>query len=389
MAVAALTRLLLCVCVLLTLSCLPALPSGFQRNSTYDLGRVTELVQAAVDTLHLTGASLLLVKDGSTIYEQSFGAYNRDTVVPIASGTKLLSACVIMTLVDEGRLALDDPVSRYLPEFTDGKGKITLRQLLSHTSGLVDNHPSLGDDSMTLEEFVRRIARLNLASEPGSTFHYGNLSFAVAGRVAEVASGKPWATLFEEKIKGPLHMEATTYGDTQNPVIGGGARTTLHDYGNLLQMLLDQGTFAGSQVLSPGSVREMQRDQTFGAPIVVSVHSDQRRYGLGQWLDAVDEEGNATQVSSQGDTGFSPWIDLRRRLVGVFLVDDSLGNVYQVVEKVQQAVREAIDSSTAGPAASQPSWDTWLGVWLQPPPSQANVPAPTQVSPVPLPVRSP
>ncbi len=315
----------------------------------YDMQPVTDLVGSGVASLPLDGASLLLAKDGQVIYRQTFGTYSPDTAVPIASGSKWLSATVIMTLVDDGRLGLDDPVSRFLPSFTGDMGQITLRELLSHTSGLPDYHPCLADQSITLADCVEQIAQGGLSVQPGTVFDYSGVGFQVAGRIAEVVAGKPWASLFQERVAGPLGMTGTTYGPSQNPVIAGGVISTLRDYGNLLEMLLDEGAFGSQRILSPASVHEMQRDQTRGVPIVVSVYSDGRRYGLGEWRDVVDAQGNALQLSSQGDTGFSPWIDLQRRLLGVFLVDDSLGDVEALVGKIQQQVRHIVDSTPAGP----------------------------------------
>lgn len=309
---------------------------------TYDLAPITALIEGAVRRIPLRGASLLLIKDGAVIYERAFGAIALDTAVPIASGSKWLTAATIMTLVDDGLIGLDDPVAKHLPDVQGPVADVTVRQLLSHTSGLPNLLPCLDDSSITLAECARQIAETGLPGPPGRLFSYSSSAFQVAGAIAEVASGEPWAELFEKKVKGPLGMAATSYGDTSNPVLGGGVVTTLGNYGRFLQMLLDGGTFEGRRILSPQALREMQRDQTRGATIEVSLHQDGRRYGLGCWLDAVDEQGNATQLSSQGDTGFSPWIDRERNLLGVFLVEDGLGNVYSLVEEIQARTREIV-----------------------------------------------
>ncbi len=314
----------------------------------YDLAPVTDLIESAVERGTLQGAALLLAKDGQVIYERSFGAFTLGTAVPIASGSKWLTAATIMTLVDDGLIRLDDPVSRYLPEFTGPAAAMTIRQLLSNTSGLPNLHPSLDRRDITLAECVAQIARAGLVAAPGTCFSYSTAAFQVAGRVAEVAAGRIWADLFVERIRAPLGMASTTYGNTQNPVLGGGVVTTLRDYGRFLQMQLDGGAFAGQQILSLRALAEMQADQTRGLPIVLSVHADGRRYGLGQWRDLVDERGCAVQLSSQGDTGFSPWIDLRRNLLGVFLVDDSLGNVYGLVNEIQARTRAIVDAHVSG-----------------------------------------
>lgn len=313
-------------------------------DAASDIPTVTQLIETAVNTNHLHGASLLLKKDNRVIYEKAYGDYTLDTAVPIASASKLLSASVIMTLVDEGRLSLDTPISKYLPNFSGKAKTITLRQLMSHTSGLPGLHPCLGERSITLAECVDQISQVELLSDPGTQFSYGDVSFQVVGRMAEVASGKSWKTLFEEKIKHPVNMISTTYGETENPRLAGGAVSTLQDYANLLQMHLNHGIFNGQRVLSATSVEQMQRDQTSGAEIAFTPLPDSRRYGLGEWRDVVDSQGKAIQLSCQGVFGFSPWIDVQRNLVGVFLVKNRLRNVYRLVEQVQKVVRDLVDS---------------------------------------------
>jgi CubicO group peptidase (beta-lactamase class C family) len=310
----------------------------------YDLSPVTTLVQNAVTTTPLPGASLLLFKDGQVIYEQYFGGYSANTAVYIASATKWVSATVFMTLVDEGVVSLDDPVSMHLPAWTGQIGTITMRQLWSHTSGLPGDHACLGDLGITLDACVEQIRLGGLIAAPGSQFYYGGASMQVAGRVAEVAAGKPWSQLFQERIKTPLGLTTATYGLTNNPRIGGGVLANLDDYSRLLQMHHRLGSFNGQQVVSAGAVIEMQKDQTFGVPLAYTPHLDTRRYGLGVWRDLVDGQGAAEQLSSQGAFGFSPWLDMERGYFGVFLVQTQLANVYFLVSQIQVLVRGILDS---------------------------------------------
>ncbi len=323
---------------------------------TPDFSSLTDLLNSAAASLD--GASLLLIKDGQVVCEQSVGNMSPDKPVAIASASKWLTAAVVMTLVDDGRIVLDDPVAKYLPAFNGGKAGITIRELLSHTSGLPDYAPCLDNRQSTLAQSAVDIAQGPLIYDPGTEFYYGGLGSQVAGAVAEVASGKPWAQLFAERLQGPLGMTNTTYGSSANPVLAGGVISTARDYARFLQMFLDDGRYGGRQILSPKAVHEMMSDQTNGVPIVVSVHSDGRRYGLGVWRDLVDSQGNPIQLSSQGDTGFSPWIDRQRGLVGVFATEDGLGSVYSLVGRMQEAARQAVDSAVktvAVPSQSQAS----------------------------------
>lgn len=156
----------------LAMLCLPlAGPSGEAQSAppSYDFSAVTTLIQNTVNNQGLEGASLILVKDGRTIYEEYFGSYSATTIVPIASSTKWLSAGAFMTLVDDGIIALDDPVSQYLPEWTGQMGAITMRQLWSFTSGLVDNHACMDDTTTTLANCVEHPDLANRGGDLSST----------------------------------------------------------------------------------------------------------------------------------------------------------------------------------------------------------------------------
>lgn len=333
-----------CVFVSMT-GCMQALNGQPQPNTAgSELPAVTDLIQNRMKSDRFRGAVVLVQRNNRTIYQRAFGEYKADSVIPLASATKWLSASAIMAVVDEGKLSLDQPISKYLPKFAGKTGTITLRQLLSHTSGLPRNHRCLANTSITLAECVDQIAETGLDTDPGTEFSYGGVSFQVAGRVAEVASGKSWNTLFEEKIRKPLNLAKTGYGKTQNPRIAGGAYSTAQDYANFLQMHLNDGVFNGKRVLSAATVEEMQRDQTKGVPIAFTFQPDKRRYGLGEWRDIVDSKGRAIQVSSPGAFGVVPWIDEERKVVGVFFTRSRLRNVYGTVAQVQKTIRDLIDS---------------------------------------------
>ena len=228
---------------------------------------------------------------------------------------------------------------------------MTIRQMLSHTSGLPGHEESsvLSDDTITLQQAAQIIASIDLIAMPGAVFCYGGLSMQVAGACAEIASGMTWSNLVQTRLKQPLGLTATTYGNTQNPRIAGGASSTMHEYAIVLQMLLNQGVWGTNRLLSSNAVREMGKDQTAGAMILCSPATQygdgDKRYGLGEWRDLVTTDGSAIQVSSPGAFGCVPWMDVERNLAGVFFVVDRYSNVVFGVEKIQAAVRNAIDST--------------------------------------------
>jgi len=195
------------------------------------------LVREAVQKNEVPGAIALVARGGKILRHEACGLrdvenrlpFTTNTLCWIASITKPITVAAAMTLVDSGKLALDDPVEKYLPEFreqrdTNGVHHIfTIRQLMSHTSGLVPNPPTrrsawpIGgplDDfwlQQNLAEIVRTIARSELRFQPGSKFEYSNSALFVLGRVIEVIAGKPYAAYVNEEILQPLGMTDTYY----------------------------------------------------------------------------------------------------------------------------------------------------------------------------------
>jgi CubicO group peptidase (beta-lactamase class C family) len=327
-------------------------PFPTQTNCAYDLTAVTQAFTNTLKEAGIANGSLLVLRNGENLYERYAGIFNANTVRPIASASKWLSAVVIMSLVDDGLMELDDPVSNYFPQFyTGNKGMMTIRQMLSHTSGLPGDEESsvLSDDTITLQQAAQIISTNDLIAMPGAVFCYGGLSMQVAGACAEMASGMSWSSLVQTRLKQPLGLTVTTYGNTQNPRIAGGVSSTMHEYAIVLQMLLNQGVWGTNRLLSLNAVREMQRDQTGGAMILCSPATQygegDKRYGLGEWRDLFATDGSAIQVSCPGAFGCAPWVDVERNIAGVFFVFDRYSNVLFGVEEIQAAVRNAIDST--------------------------------------------
>jgi serine-type D-Ala-D-Ala carboxypeptidase/endopeptidase len=325
-----------------------------------DAAKVDSFLTGAVGDLG-GGCSLLLVQDGATIYERSFGDADVSKPVRIASATKWLTGAVVLSLVDAGKLRLDDPAVRYLAGLTGSASRITLRQLLSHTSGLPMAHPALERRDITLSQAVDAIVAAPLMHEPGEACVYGDVSVQVAGRIAEIASGvdapsgQAWKLLFASRLGTPLGMTATTSegeGPTDNPHLAGGAMSTAGDYGRFLTMVLNGGTFRGQRVLSESTVAEMLRDQTRGSPLRFNPFElfptlcpgwREVRYGICNWLETRDPAtGQAWEASSPGVFGFIPWIDRRRQLAGVFVARAGMEMTLPAYLRLKSLLRDQI-----------------------------------------------
>lgn len=303
------------------------------KEPAYNFSVIEKKIQTWVDRGYYDGASLLIAKDNQLIFEKYFGSYTPETQVYIASAGKWLAAATIAAVVDEGKLTWDDEVVQWLPEFTDIKGQATLRQLLSHTSGYPDYQPKGGhrDDYQSLEVAVKHIVKLPADTIPGKKFHYGGLAMQVGGRMTELATSKDWETLFQEKIARPLNMSNTHFTPVDstgghNPMIGGGARSTLHDYAHFLEMISNDGMYKGSRILSEKAVHAMQADHVKGAKVLHHEYVENARglmhtsiYGLGEWREMLNEAGDVVLISSPSWAGAYPWIDKENDIYGFFL----------------------------------------------------------------------
>jgi CubicO group peptidase (beta-lactamase class C family) len=304
-----------------------------QLNNGYNFSPVQNKIQSWVDSGYYTGSSIIIVKNNRVIYKRYFGNYDSGTVTFIASAGKWLAAATIAAVVDEGKLNWNDKVKKWLPEFTDIKGEATLAQLLSHTAGYPDYQPKEKpiDIYQTLKASVAQIVNLPADTLPGTKFKYGGLAMQVAGRMAEMATGKDWEALFQEKIAIPLQMRSTRFTPVDSsgghaPMLGGGARTALQDYANFLSMIINNGLFEGKRILSVKAVVAMQADHVGNAKVntgefVENARANLRKdiYGLGEWREEIDTNGKPTLISSPSWAGAYPWIDKKNNVYGFFL----------------------------------------------------------------------
>ncbi|MES2519262.1 MAG: serine hydrolase domain-containing protein [Bacteroidota bacterium] len=302
-------------------------------DKKYDISRIQSKIQSWVDSGYYKGASIMIVKDDKTIYNQYFGTYKPETVVFIASAGKWLAAATIAALVDEGKLSWHDKAKKLLPELKDEKGEATLAQLLSHTAGYPDYQPKGKpiDIAQSLAVSVANLVDLPADTFAGMKFKYGGLAMQVVGRMAELATGKDWERIFQEKIAQPLGMKSTHFTPVDSsgghsPMLGGGARASLQDYINFLEMIHHQGMFRGKRILSEKAIKTMQADQIKNANVskgefVERVRGSQQKaiYGLGEWREEINKHGDATLISSPSWAGAYPWIDKKNNVYGFFL----------------------------------------------------------------------
>ena len=316
-----------------------------------DLTRYMEDVQSR---LHLRGAAVLVGRsDGTILYRRFFGDFTPATVVPVASVTKWWTAATLESLAQKGRIDLDRPISTYLADVPPEKAALTIRQTLSHTSGLPKAGSPPYKTYATLEEAARFLLQLPLIAPPGTTFQYNGSAMQVAGHIAEKICGQPWDQLFREALGAPRELQNTSYGATTNPILGGGISTSLDDLGRFLLMLAAGGVYRGRVVLKPEAVRDMEQNVAGKARSFRSVTDGPLAfvgYNAGNWCEAEEPTGRCTLMSSYGSGGTYPWLDRGRGIYGVFLVNDNLVRDEPYFKAVREMVEKIVGDTRDQPA---------------------------------------
>ncbi len=229
------------------------------------------------------------------------------TEVPLGSLRKWTTAALVVSLVDEGRLDLDAPVSTWLPAWSERPG-VTLRRLLSHTSGLPMRPPAgTCKDLGTLDACVDAIAAVPLAFEPGERFGYSTTGFHVAARVAEVAGGAPFEELFREGVEEPLGLTTARF-EAAGPGLPEMTGTLYLSPDDLLRFVRGVATGEGAdgRWLSDASVALLHDGHTSGVPKVGTIPrgewwtEGEDYYGLGVWRAGLPVDGVPRFVFSEG-----------------------------------------------------------------------------------------
>jgi CubicO group peptidase (beta-lactamase class C family) len=306
-------------------------------QTIYAQKNFSELEKAVEAQKTILGNDLVVIiaNADSITYQKEYGNFNNKTQAPIASSGKWLTAALIMQLVDEGKISLDDKISKYLPVFESyGKNYITIRHCLSHQTGI--QGPANILERMfdrkkfnTLDEEVTEFAKKEIQNNPGLDFRYNNMGLNIAGRIAEVVTKKKFDALIKLRLFTPLGMRNTTFstldGTAPNP--SGGAKSTAVDYTKFLQMLLNNGKFGGKQILSEASVAELKKVQVTKEQIKYAPKAAEGfTYALGSWVEEGSGAigGSATTLACPGLFGTWPLIDFSRSYACVFFVKNLL-----------------------------------------------------------------
>lgn len=352
------------------------------------LARLEAVTRGHIENGLLPGAIMLVVRDGKVAWHRVLGMRDRDKGEPlkpdslfrIYSMTKPIVSVAIMMLVEQGRMQIGDPVSRYIPEFaemkvgvektgTDGKPllelaaaqrEMTVQDLLRHTSGLIYGtrgdslvnkayrEARIGDRTVDNAEFARRVSKLPLRFSPGTRWEYG-VSTDILGRIVEVVTGRSLGVALDEMIFRPLGMVDTAFvlppgklARAAQPAVsrkdrpptprfdvgvraafesgGGGLVGSTDDYLRFMLMLANGGTFNGRRLLGAQTIEFMTADHVGMAP------GRPPGMGFGLGFEVRKSTGMAALPGSVGEYGWAGnagtlfWIDPKRRLMALYMV---------------------------------------------------------------------
>jgi CubicO group peptidase (beta-lactamase class C family) len=343
----------------------PRTGNGHAEASAGDAaGRLTSFIKTQMKRKGIRGLSLAVADGSGTLWSAGFGladgtgkrAFDATTISSLGSVSKLITATAVMRLVQEGKIDLDAPVSRYLPDFQPGDGgyglsAVTVRLLLSHHSGLQsdvfrgfslgpdrpDGYPRLYADNASLA------SKTTLCAAPGSVMSYSNLGFSLLGLMVEKVSGKDFAVFVREIILDPLGMDSSSFlfderlasryaqgkaGRRTNVSIpyirdlpAGAFLSTAEDMGKFLSAVISSAKGASRGPLEPPIQREMWRRQNEAVALDLDFS-----IGLGWWLTGLSSLPGESLVLHGGDLDpFCAFLVVSpARSLGVFVMATSV-----------------------------------------------------------------
>lgn len=297
----------------------------------------------------LGGNVVAMIWTDSLVYKRELGEFDSKTVAPIASASKWLTAALVMMYVDEGKISLDDKVSKYIPDFElYGKNYITIRHCLSHYTGI---KVETGLKALlarkkyaTLKEEAEAYARDEIQANAGEEFRYSTVGLNIAGAILEIVTKKKFDMLIKQKLFNPLGMRKTSFstldGSPANP--SGGAVSTAEEYMHFLQMLLNNGKYNGVQILSEASVTEMRKMQTTPEQIKYAPKAAEGfGYALGSWVLEEGTNSIAKAEASPGLFGTWPMVDWCRHYAAIIFVKTLLNG--ETKRDIYMQMKDAID----------------------------------------------
>jgi CubicO group peptidase (beta-lactamase class C family) len=370
-----------------------------ERDKPPAVAAIGERLKPFLDEHEIAGAVTLVATPDRVVHIDAIGqadigagkTMRPDAIFWIASMTKPVTASAVLMLQDEGKLSVDDPVEKYLPEFhdlktSDGKpARVTIRHLLTHSSGMGELTPGEARGIGNLAGVIPLYVAKPVAFEPGSKWVYCQSGINTAARIVEVVSGSPFDQFVEQRLFGPLGMKDTTFYLTDEqlprlatsyrrsdagelataglgilngksptsrdrfPAANGGLFSTARDYARFCQMILNGGELEGQHYLKPESVKLMTTVQSGD---LKTGFTEGNGWGLG-WC-VVREPRGVTAALSPGSFGHGgaygtqAWIDPVKKRIYILMVQRANfpnSDASEVRRAFQDAASSALDKS--------------------------------------------
>lgn len=386
--------------------------------SSERLARINEMMQRHIDAGTITGGVTVVARRGKVVHFETHGYSDveaktpmpKDALFRMASSTKPVAGVAVMMLVEEGKIRLTDPVNKFIPEFKDTKvavpkagapeptgpfggnrprpevdlvpanREITIRDLLTHTSGLLSGGLGQAVSSVqrrpndTLADYIPRLGAVPLDFQPGTRWRYSaGAGIDTLGRIVEIASGMTFDRFLSERIFNPLGMRDTFFNlpeDRQARLLplyrraqgkwekaptpqflntrtyfsgAGGLMSTAHDYLMFQQMFVNRGQLNGVRLLSPKTVDYMAMNHV--KDLYKGLRRDDDGMGFGLTMAVHVDEGLANARRSTGAYGWAgafgtmTWTDPQEELACVLMIQQSDAGVQR---DFQNAVLQAI-----------------------------------------------
>lgn len=316
----------------------------------YDFAELTQKLDANKKELGKDYVALIY-KDGKAIYDKKFGEFDKKGKAPIGAASQWLTAALVMTYVDEGKLSLDTKIADYLPIYaTYGKKYITIRHCLAHMTGIESkkNTSLIIQKSKydKLEDEVNEYAKREIQNNAGVEFWYSNIGPNIVARVLEVMTKKPFERLMMERVLRPLEMRGTSFTSEKAINAAGGATSSALDYMNFLTMLNNKGMFNGKKILSEKSVVEMQTPQVTQSMVkYIPKAMEGYDFCLGGVIQQKNDDGKAVELSSPGLFGTWPIIDVCRGYTCIILCKDL---TVEAKKEMYTDIKTTIDKAVGG-----------------------------------------
>lgn len=375
------------------------------------LNAIDPYIQQAIQERTMPGAVVLIARRGVVVKHKAYGhalryqddrytpmekpiAMKEDTIFDIASISKLFTVTAAMKLYEQGKFKLDDPVARYIPEFAaEGKEKVTIRQLMTHTSGLAPWIP-LYQMGNSREERLQIVFRQPLDAEPGTKYTYSDLNLITLGALVERLSGMSLDAFVKKHITGPLGMTDTMYNppaslkhriaateyqeDTGRGLVWGevhdenawsldgvaghaGVFSTARDLAVFGQMFLQKGKYGGKRILKESTVELMAKNHLPDFP-----GDDQ---GLGWELNQgwyMDALADSKTMGHTGFTGTSLVVNQKNQTIAILLTNrvHPTRNTVSTNPARRQVARLAADAIPVSGLGKKGAWFSGYGDFL-------------------------